>query len=100
MDWECRDIVVYGDDGVAVYRGPRFLRCSRQAECGALITHGLLKKLKRCVCGNIRFNAALRVKPEEQDKILMGEVPLLEWERAMIEGTLKEIKTNDAASAT
>ena len=91
MDWECKDIVVYDDGGAAVYRGPRFLRCSRQTECGTLVTHGMLAREGKCVCGSRKFNPALKVKPDEQEQILLGQIPLLDWEKALIEGTLTEV---------
>lgn len=94
MDWECRDIVVFDDNGVAVYRGPRFLRCSRQVECGKIMTHGLLSCAGQCECGNRRFMPALKVLEAERAAILSGEIPTLVWELAMIEGQIQEIHVN------
>lgn len=92
MDWECRDIILYDDDGVAVYSGPRFLRCSRHAECGQLVTHGLLQQAGQCSCGNRKFNPALKVSLAERVSIIDGVIPVLDWERSMIEGAMQEIK--------
>ena len=94
MDWECRDVVIYDDDGVAVYQGPRFLRCNRSLECGAVMTHARLQALGRCVCGNRRFVPALKVMEAEREDILAGVIPTLEWEMKMIEGKLEEINTS------
>lgn len=98
LDWECRDVVIYNDDGVAIYNGPRFLRCTKQVECGELATHGKLRATQgRCSCGGYRYNPALKVLPHEREAILMGQIPLLDWERCIIERKMKEVKGVDQA---
>jgi predicted nucleic acid-binding Zn-ribbon protein len=92
MDWECRDIILYRDDGVAIYNGPRFLRCTRSVECGELMTHGKLQAQGACSCGGRRFNPALKVLPAEREAILMGDIPLLDWERDMLEEKMREVQ--------
>lgn len=93
MDWECRDIILYGDDGRAVYNGPRFLRCTYEAECGELMTHGRLQaQAGRCSCGGNRFRPARKVLPHEREAILMGTIALLDWEQDIINEKMQEVK--------
>ena len=90
MDFDCRDIVIYDDDGGAVYSGPRFFRC-KIGGCERLMTHRLVHEHVACpgripgvICGNRQWKPAMNVSEQEQAQILSGEIPTFDWEMDLI----------------
>ncbi len=90
MNFDCRDIVIYDDDGSAVYSGPRFFRC-RIGGCEKLMTHRMVHEHVRCpgripgvICGNGHWKPAMNVSDAEQAGILSGEIPTFDWEMDLI----------------
>lgn len=104
MNFDCtKDLIIWEDDGVTVkYQGPRFLRCNRGG-CDTLITHKMLEfyngtcpgRIPGVLCGHRRFKPALNVSPEEQEKLLSGEIMAFGWEMLLIK---EEVEVIDCGS--
>lgn len=86
MPWyDCCDILVKDDDGNVIHDGPKFLRCMYPADCGIIVTHGMLERNDGiCECGGRKFGPALRLKAEEREALLNGDTPLNEWEQMIV----------------
>lgn len=85
VQWdEVGDILVRGDDGSVLYRGPQYLRCKRE-ECLSLVTHGMIQRYGSCWCGNRRLGVALRVRALEKTQLKAGYYELSPWEVELIQ---------------
>jgi hypothetical protein len=85
---ECEDLDIFDDDGVLVFSGPRYFRCSR-AECCHLVTHGMIRQ-GGCWCGNRRLTVAMRLTKVEKEHLQQGYYPLVKWEWDAIEVQMPE----------
>jgi 2-polyprenyl-3-methyl-5-hydroxy-6-metoxy-1,4-benzoquinol methylase len=84
VNFNCDNITLYGDDGAAVFSGPRFYRCARGG-CGQLYTNGSIEKTNGfCHCGSNRIQSATHVTLDEQEQLLSGTIPTFDWEMDLI----------------
>ena len=82
--YDCTDIDVFDDDGVLIYRGPKFLRCMAN-ECQGIVTQGMIEEIGKCGhCGFRKTRSATKLSRDEVNDFLTGKYPLNEWEHLFV----------------
>jgi hypothetical protein len=92
MDWtDITDVRITDEDGNVLYEGPKFLRCYYN-ECLSIVTQGQINLHGRCAsCGGRKFRQTVLLKQNEIMDLSSGKHVLAQWEKEMIDGSIKEL---------